>query len=189
MATIFTHTVVATTLGKTYTAQKLPRDFWIWSILCSILPDIDVFGFPLGIQYGAFLGHRGFTHSLFFALIVGLLVAFAVKRIMPSGFKWWSLWIYFFVVTASHGFLDALTDGGLGIAFFSPFETTRYFLPWQPLYVSPVSLFRFISPWGWKVLKNEMIWVWGPCCLLLCLIWIVRKIKSLVAGCDGSGHR
>jgi hypothetical protein len=25
-----------------------------------------------------------------------------------------------FVVTASHGILDAMTDGGLGIAFFAP---------------------------------------------------------------------
>jgi hypothetical protein len=40
---------------------------------------------------------------------------------------------YFFVVTASHGALDAMTDGGLGIAFFAPFDNTRYFFPFRPI--------------------------------------------------------
>jgi hypothetical protein len=31
------------------------------------------------------------------------------------------LWIYFFVATASHGLLDAMTDGGMGVAFFFAF--------------------------------------------------------------------
>jgi inner membrane protein len=35
--------------------------------VCAALPDIDVIGFRFGIDYGALLGHRGFTHSLAFA--------------------------------------------------------------------------------------------------------------------------
>ena len=34
-----------------------------------------------------------------------------------SSWAWWSHVLYFFVVTASHGVLDAMTDGGRGIAF------------------------------------------------------------------------
>lgn len=33
-----------------------------------------------------------------------------------------------------------LTDGGLGVAFFSPFDNKRYFLPWRPIRVSPISV-------------------------------------------------
>jgi hypothetical protein len=29
------------------------------------------------------------------------------------------LWLYFFVAAASHGFLDAMTNGGPGVAFFA----------------------------------------------------------------------
>src|SRR6267378_8050335 len=47
------------------------------------------------------------------------------------------LWRFFFLATASHGLLDAMTNGGLGVAFFAPFCDTRYFLPWQPIVVSP----------------------------------------------------
>jgi hypothetical protein len=34
-----------------------------------------------------------------------------------------------FLATAGHGLLDAMTNGGLGLAFFSPFDNHRYFLP------------------------------------------------------------
>ena len=39
---------------------------------------------------------------------------------------------------ASHGVLDALTDGGPGVAFLAPFDDTRYFFPWRPIRVSPL---------------------------------------------------
>ncbi|MHC4444672.1 MAG: hypothetical protein ACYTF1_17650 [Planctomycetota bacterium] len=42
------------------------------------------------------------------------------------------------MITASHGLLYALTDGGLGIALLSPFDTTRYFFGWIPIQVSPI---------------------------------------------------
>nr|HRC76832.1 rhodanese-like domain-containing protein [Kouleothrix sp.] len=32
-----------------------------------------------------------------------------------------------------HGVLDAMTDGGLGVAFFAPFSATRYFFPFRPI--------------------------------------------------------
>jgi hypothetical protein len=47
-----------------------------------------------------------------------------------------------FLATASHGVLDATTNGGLGVAFFSPFDNRRYFLPWRP---SAFRRFRFID--------------------------------------------
>ncbi len=48
------------------------------------------------------------------------------------------VWLFLFVATISHGILDALTDGGLGVAFFAPFVNTRYFFPWTPIKVSPI---------------------------------------------------
>src|SRR5262245_29796929 len=96
--------------------------FWATSIALSILPDFDVIGFAFGIRYEDFLGHRGFTHSIAFALIAGAAVLPLFEE------RSWKLWLYFSAVTASHGVLDAVTDGGLGIAFFSPFDKTRYFL-------------------------------------------------------------
>jgi len=55
-----------------------------------------------------------------------------------------------------------MTNGGLGIAFFWPFTDTRYFLPWQPIEVSPIGAARFLNQRGLEVLQSELIWVVLP---------------------------
>ena len=59
-----------------------------------------------------------------------------------------------------------MTNGGLGIAFFAPFDNRRYFLPWRPLEVSPIGTYGFFGPRGVAVLKTELVWVWLPCLAL-----------------------
>jgi inner membrane protein len=112
----------------------------------SMLPDFDVVAFKLGIAYSAPLGHRGATHSIAFALAMGVM-AFALTRSWKSTF-----WLT--VVVLSHPLLDMLTDGGLGVALFFPFTNERYFFPWQPLPVAPLGQ-RMISERGLHVLLVE----------------------------------
>ena len=164
MASAFTHAFVAVAAGKISGRDPKPRWFWTTSIALSILPDLDVIGFAFGIRYEDFLGHRGFSHSIVFALVAGaaVLPLFAHRS--------WKLWLYFSAVTASHGFLDAMTDGGLGIAFFSPFDTTRYFLPWTPVGVSPIGVAPFFSSWGLAVLFTELTFIWIPV-TLIAAVW------------------
>jgi inner membrane protein len=71
-----------------------------------------------------------------------------------------------FLATASHGFLDAMTSGGLGVAFFAPFSETRYFLPWRPIVVSPISIYGFVGRRGLMVMWSELEWVWLPAVLI-----------------------
>jgi inner membrane protein len=51
-------------------------------------------------------------------------------------------------VLVSHPLLDTLTDGGLGCALFWPFDTQRYFAPWNPIPVAPIgrALFSRVGP-------------------------------------------
>ena len=93
-----------------------------------MIPDLDVIGFRFGIHYGDFWGHRGFTHSLVFAAILAGLVMLLLPR-TKTGIQRSYLFVYLFLATAGHGLLDAITNGGLGVAFFSPFNNQRYFLP------------------------------------------------------------
>jgi inner membrane protein len=99
---------------------------------------------------------------------------------LPGLHRAW-LWLYFFLATASHGFLDAVTNGGLGVAFFSPFDNTRYFLPWHPIAVSPISLTRFFSGRGTAVLQSEFIWIWIPVGLLAVLKLVLRRAFAPVS--------
>ena len=176
MASVFTHIFVGEALAKTLTSEKMPAKFWVLAAVSSILPDIDIVGFYLGIRYRSLFGHRGFSHSLLFAAIAGMLTAFLAFRHVPRGTrKWWGLAAFFFFVTASHGMLDAMTDGGYGIGFFIPFDNTRYFSPWRPLTVSPVGVYGFFSRWGWDVLVSEFIWIWLPMLTILAIVAAYRK--------------
>lgn len=145
--------------------------------VCPVLPDLDVIGFGFGIRYGDFWGHRGFTHSLAFAALLAAVVLLGFKRDLPTPSRL-SLWTYLFLATASHGFLDAMTDGGLGVAFFSPFDNHRYFLPWTPIRVSPIGFRSFFTDYGLAVLESELLWIWLPSALLTASAWLLRRPAS-----------
>ncbi len=179
MPSAFTHIFVGEALGKTYTAEKMPVKFWVLAGACSIIPDIDIIGFNFGIKYGSMFGHRGFSHSLTFALLAAIVVvSFAFPAVSRFSRKWWSFLGFFFVVTAFHGVLDAMTSGGYGIAFFDPFYDRRFFLPWRPIMVSPIGVHGFFSRWGWDVIKSEMTWVWLPMIALSAAVITFRKMKK-----------
>jgi inner membrane protein len=59
-------------------------------------------------------------------------------------------------VIATHGLLDTLTDGGLGIALLWPFSNERFFAPWRPLPVAPIGL-RILSRHGLMLMLYEAV--------------------------------
>jgi inner membrane protein len=177
MPTIFSHAIFASALGKAYASEDQPLRFWILTAACAMLPDADAIGFAFGVRYGSMWGHRGLTHSIVFALLVGLVVgmfAFGERSTTPGRLQ---LVLYFSLVTLSHPLLDALTNGGMGVALFAPFSAERYFFPWRPIEVSPIGM-RFFSVRGLEVLASEIIWVWLPALLICLTAWIYRKIKT-----------
>jgi inner membrane protein len=180
MPTIVTHGFVAGLLGKSFAAGQMPARFWLLSLLCSILPDADVLGFPLGISYDNVLGHRGLSHSLFFALVLSLIVSFLALPRVPRRWTRFLLFCYFFVVTVSHGILDAMTDGGRGVAFFAPFDDTRYFFPFRPIKVSPIGL-SFFTARGLDVIWSELLWVCIPGTIIAAAVLSLRKLRRLRA--------
>ncbi|QTA78666.1 Putative hydrolase [Desulfonema limicola] len=176
MPTIITHAVVGIASGKTIAIEKKTFLFWTLSGICPILPDADVIAFGLAIPYGHFFGHRGFFHSPFFALILSLIISLAFYREKAFSKSWWGLLFYFFIITASHGILDAFTNGGLGIALLSPFDNTRYFLPYTPVEVSPIGAGAFFTERGLTVLLSEIKWIWTPILILCISLIIFREI-------------
>lgn len=185
MASPVSHIAVALSIGTCFYRPGMPRRVWAIGALCSVIPDLDVIGFRYGIRYGDFWGHRGFTHSILFALFIAS-VALSLSFLGDlRGLSRFSVWMYFVLVTASHGLLDAMTDGGLGVAFFSPLDTHRYFLPWRPIAVSPISFRRlFFTSRGLAVFQSEILWIWVPAALLAVSAWMLRRRSSV----SGVGH-
>lgn len=172
MPTVLTHPAVPLALGLGLGQRAISRRLLVAGIATSILPDLDVIAFRLGLPYAHEFGHRGFSHSLFFAALVAIVGACWCRALhAPFGRALWFL----FLATASHGVLDAFTNGGLGIAFLWPWSGARYFAPIQVIEVSPLSIRQFWSEWGARVLVSELAWVWGPCTILAgALLWVRR---------------
>jgi inner membrane protein len=175
MATIFTHPVIAVGLSPWLDFQEKRKQIIFFAIILTILPDVDVVGFRLGVPYLHLFGHRGFTHSIFFAAMISGIVTWLVVK--NTNLKYKPIWFYLFLCTLSHGLLDALTNGGYGIAFFSPFSNERYFFSSTPIDVSTLSIKRFFAGQGYKVLITELIWIWMPLFVIFIsgLLWKKRN--------------
>src|SRR5215212_7759239 len=151
MASAFTHAFFAAAMGGAYARGRVPARFWTLAMLCAVVPDADVLAFGFGVPYGSMLGHRGLTHSLAFAVLLGVAVTLAFFRDAPNRK---ALAAFFSLAAASHAALDMLTNGGLGVALFAPFSGERYFFPFRPVQVSPIGVGEFFSYWGLQVVES-----------------------------------
>jgi inner membrane protein len=120
------HVAVGMAAARVYRDDAAPQ--WSsmawWSDL-SMLPDADVIGFALGVEYADPWGHRGATHSLTLAMAIATALGLAAPRFRLRPFHATALetarhasrlriWAIAGAVLVSHGLLDTLTDGGLG---------------------------------------------------------------------------
>jgi inner membrane protein len=175
VASAFTHAIAGLAIGTAFRGRETPARFWVLGAAFAALPDLDGIGYWLGVPYDSTFGHRGFSHSLAFAAILGAIGLLAFRDRAFDGART-RVWAYLFLATASHGVLDAMTSGGGGVAFFAPFVNERYFFPWRPILVSPMSVRRFFSERGARILASEFVYVWIPAALF------VLGVRLLEAG-------
>jgi inner membrane protein len=116
-------------------------------------------------------GHRGAAHSFVAAASIGLVCALLAWH---GGLPSRRTGLLAAAVVASHGVLDAFTDGGLGIALLWPFSDARWFAPWQPLPVAPIGR-AFLSARGLAVATTEIAY-FTP--LLAWALWPRRRGPS-----------
>jgi inner membrane protein len=172
MASLFGHGVLAYTISKVIDKQDL-KVLMLLAVISSILPDADVLAFSFGIPYEHMLGHRGFTHSIVFAIFWAILLTLIFSKTKRIVF-----FIVLFLATVSHGILDAMTSGGKGVGFLIPFNSERYFFPFRGIKVSPIGIEKFFSEWGIKVLLSELKYIVIPCFLVLCVVFLTKKYRK-----------
>ena len=171
MPTVFAHALVGAAIGRV-APEPLPaaRLAGVCSA-AAVLPDADVIAFGLGIPYEHALGHRGASHGLTFAVACGVAGALAF-RAAP-----WRAGILIALATASHGGLDALTNGGLGVAFAWPASSERFFFPWRPIQVSPIGVRSFFEGDVLRVLASELRVV-APICVALAGLGLALRLRA-----------
>ncbi|SFM40600.1 metal-dependent hydrolase [Thermodesulforhabdus norvegica] len=113
----------------------------------ALLPDIDnIAGFFGREAY--IVHHRGFTHSLFFALFFPALVALLL-RLLSSKWNVLTTWITLTTAMFIHIFLDVITSYGTQI--FLPFSRHRFALDWvfivDPLFTGILIILLSLSRW------------------------------------------
>ncbi|MGB0712717.1 MAG: metal-dependent hydrolase [Gammaproteobacteria bacterium] len=182
MATIITHALVAVAVVGALGPRRPRTGLFVAGMALAMAPDLDVLGFPLGIEYSAPWGHRGLTHSLLFALLIGSLSALVLCR-SPTGAgppanprgQCAHLALILSVCMASHGLLDMLTNGGLGVALFAPFDPGRMFFAVNPLQVSPIGFHGWSLERTWAIARSELLWVGLPALAVAVTIRLMRR--------------
>jgi inner membrane protein len=172
MPTIFSHVAVPMAVGMALGAPTISRRLLFAGMAASVVPDLDVLAFRLGIGYSHELGHRGFSHSFAFALLLAGAAALNARQLQATAK---AAFFFVLVATASHGLLDMLTNGGLGVALAWPVSEQRYFFPWHVIEASPLSLRRVFGAAGLAVFKSELLWVWLPSCLFGLALYAARR--------------
>lgn len=171
MASLITHPIVPLAAAGLLGRRVIPSRLLMLGAAFAALPDLDGIAFRIRIPYASDFGHRGFSHSIVFALCCTVL-ALPLARALSA--KPLTVYLFLALSMLSHGVLDAMTDGGKGVAFFWPFSSERIFFGFRPLEVSPVSVKRFLTGRGWQVLQSELMWIWAPTLLLTLSGWGMR---------------
>ena len=128
---------------------------WSTMMACSalaMLPDADTFLLLCGVADRGLAGHRGFTHTPLFALLVGA-IAVAIGRARGWRRPPWTGFIATLLV-ASHELLDAMAQDGRGMLFLWPLSMHRYHFPFRPIPDIPTGL-QIFSRLGLRQLLIE----------------------------------
>jgi len=158
MPSVFTHAAVPLALWCASERGRVSARLLGAGVAAAMLPDADVLAFALHIPYADAFGHRGASHSLLFAAVLGLVACalspwLRASRVQAAAFV--------SACALSHPLLDAFTSGGLGVALWWPWSEQRLFAPWRPIRVSPFAN-NFFSARGLQTVLSELRWVWLP---------------------------
>ncbi|HXU31986.1 MAG TPA: metal-dependent hydrolase [Thermoanaerobaculia bacterium] len=175
MPTVLTHPAVPLALGAVAGGDRVCGRLLVAGVIASVLPDADVLGFRWGVPYASEFGHRGFSHSLLFAVLLAITAAAAARFLRASrGTAAWFVGLS----CASHGLLDMLTNGGKGVAYFWPVSAERFFFPARVIEVSTLNLRRFFSSAGISTLSSELRWIWLPAAVIACAGLVIRRGRT-----------
>ncbi|HVU56398.1 MAG TPA: metal-dependent hydrolase [Puia sp.] len=135
-----THIALGAIIGDALAGRKIGKKAMVLGAVAQSLADVDfIAAFWLDTAHDV-VAHRGITHSLLFAVTVGLLFAWVGRRRWHGAqmsFGWWFL--FAFLELFVHIFIDAFNAYGTGL--FEPFS--HYRVSFNVLFVAD----PFFSVW------------------------------------------
>ncbi|MBW4360928.1 metal-dependent hydrolase [Flavobacterium taihuense] len=156
-----THTLLGAAIGEVILGNKIGRKALFYGALMSNLPDIDVLGVFFLSDSKQLLFHRGITHSLFFIILISILLGWLTQFWIKDYRITWMSWTKLFLITMlSHLMLDSLTCYGMGL--FEPFSHYRIsfniFFVADPFYTLPLLIGVIVPFIGKRDSKRTVKW-------------------------------
>jgi inner membrane protein len=113
-----TQIVLGGAVGELVAGRKLGNKAILWGAVAGTIPDLDVFFRVFYHPIDAALVHRGFSHSIFFAVLFAPFLAWVFNAFSKNtiGFKTWFHLFFWGIIT--HPILDMFTN--YGTQFFWP---------------------------------------------------------------------
>lgn len=146
------------------------------AIVAAVIPDVDSLGHHfLGIQPNSIYGHRGAAHSLFVAIVAGLVAAafhnWFRARALTAG-------VGIAAAMASHCVLDMMTDSGLPVACVWPLSSARLFADWRPIHSVPIHRGALVAG---AISRLQSEW-WQLVIPLIALALAFRLARTIMPG-------
>jgi inner membrane protein len=128
-------------VGEAALGKQVGNKAVLWGAACGLLPDLDVLAGPFLTDVEKLTFHRGFSHSIVFAILVAPLLAWLVAKIHGRKDANWRDWTKLtFLSIATHPLLDCFTN--YGTQLFQPFSNYPVALNTifivDPLYTLPL---------------------------------------------------
>jgi len=89
--------------------------------VCGTIPDLDVLLFPFYNEIELLLIHRGFSHSILFAILLTIFFSEIAYKIYNKQYKRLKWYLAFFLSIMTHAILDCFTT--YGTQLFNPFSS------------------------------------------------------------------
>lgn len=174
-----TQAVLGAAVGQALLGKRIGYKAAILGAIGGTIPDLDVLLMPFFSTLENISIHRGYSHSIFFSVLGGLLLAWGLSRLKwCSAFSYGRLFVFTFLVLFTHIMLDAFTT--YGTQLFLPFSDTRVSFDSinivDPVYTVPLIIglaWTFYASWRKKEFRpraNQIGLLISSCYLLFTLI-------------------
>jgi len=158
-----TQIVLGAAVANAAVGKKAGNRAVLWGAIGGTIPDLDVF-FKYTHSYVESLAlHRGFSHSILFALMLAPLLGWVIAKLYKykrgSAKQWvWAM----FLALVTHPLLDAFTTWGTSLWW--PFTEQRAAISsifvLDPVYTVPFLLCLVVSMFYRKKTTTRAVWNW-----------------------------
>jgi len=140
-----TQIVLGAAVGEVVLGKKLGNKAMLYGGIAGTIPDLDIISSYFTDTVTAISIHRGFTHSIVFAILFAFIFGWIVSKyeIYKNTKRWF--WLFFWVFF-THSILDSCTTWGTQV--FWPFDFRVAFktiFVIDPLYTVPFLVFLILA--------------------------------------------